>query len=746
MRRVGLQASSVCLALLGAALFSGRAGAGTPPNIFDLSNDWGDIGLMQTPTARMADDGEIGGGVQEVYPYAQLHLSLQALPWLETAVRYTEVLDVPFGAGSRTNSPQHYKDRSVDFKVHLVEEGRFLPAVAMGIQDFGGTGLFSSQYLVASRRFYDFDFSLGLAWGRAGTKGGLYNPFRLLSNSHFGRPYTPAVPGGSGVPGSVTVSDLFIGKDVGFIGGVRWKTPVRNVFLDVEFDGNNYHEEAFAQKFNDSFPLNVGVKYCPFPELQFGVGYERGNKVTASVMLRTNFEKNLGTAKLLDPPPPQIYRRPEELPLPVGVEPPAQSTTLRDIRTPTLTGVMDDDTVIANLKQMLAEQNLKLVAVTLHGEVGNAVVLWLEQDNYRYPARIVGRAARVLSEFAPKDAEYFTIIEVRNGMEMFRVTIERHDLERAAVGESSPEEILVDANLGGGQGDIKGAEYKHLQRFPNVGYDIAPQLRQNVGSPAGFYFYQFWMAFNGVLHLTPHWDMQSTIGVNLYNDFSGLPATSDSVLPHVRSDIDLYLQKGANNLVNLETNYIWSPAPQLYGRFSGGVFEEMYGGVATELLYRPFAQRWAVGVNVNHVWQRTYTQRLSFMGYQVTTAFVDLYYEWPYHNVLTQITVGRYLAGDLGGTVSIARRFRDGVVAGAFATKTNVSAARFGEGSFDKGIFISIPLDLGLPFSTRRYASTLFRPLTRDGGQRAEDGTSLYPLTDGTGLGTVYEGWPDLLR
>ena len=31
---------------------------------------------------------------------------------------------------------------------------------------------------------------------------------------------------------------------------------------------------------------------------------------------------------------------------------------------------------------------------------------------------------------------------------------------------------------------------------------------------------------------------------------------------------------------------------------------------------------------------------------------------------------------------------------GAFATKTDISAYEFGEGSFDKGIYFSIPLDI----------------------------------------------------
>ena len=66
----------------------------------------------------------------------------------------------------------------------------------------------------------------------------------------------------------------------------------------------------------------------------------------------------------------------------------------------------------------------------------------------------------------------------------------------------------------------------------------------------------------------------------------------------------------------------------------------------------------------------------------------------------------------------ITRRFSTGVEIGAFVTKTNVSAAQFGEGSFDKGIIISIPLEFMLPISTQDLFGLTLRPVQRDGGQR----------------------------
>jgi len=71
---------------------------------------------------------------------------------------------------------------------------------------------------------------------------------------------------------------------------------------------------------------------------------------------------------------------------------------------------------------------------------------------------------------------------------------------------------------------------------------------------------------------------------------------------------------------------------------------------------------------------------------------------------------------------------------GAYATKTNVSAQQFGEGSFDKGIYVSIPFDLMLPRSTLTRASFVWDPLIRDGGAMLSKRYSLYSLTSGRDL------------
>jgi hypothetical protein len=111
-----------------------------------------------------------------------------------------------------------------------------------------------------------------------------------------------------------------------------------------------------------------------------------------------------------------------------------------------------------------------------------------------------------------------------------------------------------------------------------------------------------------------------------------------------------------------------------------------------------------------------------------------------------KISAGSYLAGDRGFTFDISRRFKSGVRVGAFATFTNLSASDFGEGSFDKGFYITIPLELLLTRNSKQYQYFGFKPLTRDGGQRVGVGPSLYELTNGRTTQDYRRDWEDFYK
>ncbi|WP_338061726.1 YjbH domain-containing protein, partial [Stenotrophomonas terrae] len=67
---------SVTLLCLGIAADLQAQQAPTPS-----SSDWGGIGLLQTPTARMAAEGELGITASHTSPYSRYTVTLQPLPW-----------------------------------------------------------------------------------------------------------------------------------------------------------------------------------------------------------------------------------------------------------------------------------------------------------------------------------------------------------------------------------------------------------------------------------------------------------------------------------------------------------------------------------------------------------------------------------------------------------------------------------------------------------------------------------------
>ena len=72
--------------------------------------------------------------------------------------------------------------------------------------------------------------------------------------------------------------------------------------------------------------------------------------------------------------------------------------------------------------------------------------------------------------------------------------------------------------------------------------------------------------------------------------------------------------------------------------------------------------------------------------------------------------------------------------------------AKFGEGSFDKGIIIRIPVGAVAPLNTQDVARLDFSPLTRDGGQRLDGEESLHETLRRSSQSDLISGWDSILE
>jgi hypothetical protein len=227
-------------------------------------------------------------------------------------------------------------------------------------------------------------------------------------------------------------------------------------------------------------------------------------------------------------------------------------------------------------------------------------------------------------------------------------------------------------------------------------------------------------------------------------NLAGAPP-SDSVLPRVRSEVARYAREGEMAIPALYGEGIRALGPDLFGRVTAGYLEPMFAGISAELLWRPHDRPWALGVDIARVAQRDYDQQFGVRDYQVTTGHVSAYADLPWFNLYGVARAGRYLAGDWGGTLELGRRFASGIEIGGFATLTDVPFSQFGEGSFDRGIFIRIPLDL-FGIETRTVAPVVVRSVTRDGGARLAVDNPLWEVTREGRSRALQDGFRDFLR
>lgn len=740
------------------------------PDAPSVSN-YGGAGLLDTRTARMFPDGYMNFTAAITEPDQRYALTFQGLPWVEFTFRYLRDQSWPEGT-------QYF--RNFDLKVRLSNESEYWPEIAGGLQDFVGLREYGAEYFVASKRWNDFDFSFGIGWGRLGSNGTFENPFGLITNSFLYRSDSF-----NGTGGSVLFNSFFHGQDAGLFGGVDYITPVPGLDFKVEYSSDAYPTERMTGK-NYGFPVNAGFSYRADSWLDVGVSWMHGHYLGLRVTALMDVKHDAFPARI--DPPPRFTARPEQpagtilqpgtsvpvaqpdaasdqanaraaqtnfvdltrerdganaavdvasaaLSPPPAVVPPAAAEQPRPAP-PQLA-----EAVQQAVRRGLDTQKLALMGLSRNGD---RLIILIENPRYRRSTEAISRAARVLSATAPADINSFEITLLVTGQSVATVTLQRDKIDAIARHEGSPAELFQSAELGPGQ----SAPLDHIAPglFPQLNTLIFPLLQESLFDPNNPVYVRVGVGAGEELRLTRNWFLDLTGFATIWDDFSQITRTSNSVLPHVRSDINEYLKDGRYGIANFSTSYYFKLAPELYGRVSGGILEQMYDGAGGELLYRPFNARWAVGLDAWDVIQRGYRELWDLRKYQAFTGHITAYYQLPWYNLGASVSYGQYLAGDRGATFQFWRVFSTGVQVGAWLTLTNVSAARFGEGSFDKGIELIIPLEWVVPFSSRAAYDLQLRPIQRDGGQRLLGDMQLYGMTNGTDYGAFAGDWNRLYQ
>ncbi len=641
-------------------------------------------------------DGQIAIGVSTFGGSTRSTLTFQATPRIQASFRYTGIKDATF------SSFDTYRDRSFDVRFLLNRESRYLPAVSVGLQDFAGTGIYASEYIVATKNFSGgripgtVKASVGLGWGRLGSSGGIGAP--------FGEDRAAFESGDTG--GELSVDQWFRGEAAPFA-GIEWQVNDK-WGLKAEYSSDAYALETGSGIFERKSRFNFGAEYQVASGVRLGGYYMYGSEVGLNLQIQLNPKRPLAPLRIPAPRPYDI--RPSRQADPEaydGAWAASASVASGEVRDAMIT--------------LLEAEGLTLVEART-----DASTTEIRYINNRYLATSVsvGRVARALARLMPASVETFRIVPVVNGLAQSTVVFRRSDLEALEVAPDAVDGLLAVTGIGDAAPDLPGSA-RNEDLYPAFRWSLGPYVSRRYFDPEEPVRLDAGLALGLSYTPAPGWKIAGQLRQRLVGNTSDGSRENNSVLPRVRTDAVEYERGGDTFIPELYVSRQWKTAPSVYSRVSAGYLERMFGGVSAEMLWKPAASRLAVGIEANYVKQRAFDDILGFQDYDVATGHMSAYYEFD-NGYLGQIDVGRYLAGDVGATVTLEREFANGWRVGGFFTLTDVSSEEFGEGSFDKGIKLTIPVEWLLGTSDTRTRSATIRPIQRDGGARLNVPGRLY--------------------
>ncbi len=638
---------------------------------FTYPANWGGTGLMEIPTARIMRENSYRLGFSQVKPYRYYYGAISPLKGLEIEGRITEVLDLPVLSKPKYGN---YKDKAVDLKYQFVSEGKYMPALAIGIMDSHGTRIYPSQYIVASKQIYPFDFTIGFGNGRFGKK--------------------PLTSKTENIKIEIITDTGDWLKDSQFFWGVQF-APSEKYALMFEYSPIKFHEQttdpAQNKYFKEPVPseYNFGLRYKPTKWSEIGLSYQRGNRV--GINLSTAFDIGKPIIPIYD----YIYReKPFDRLAPVQ----------------------------------------KRISTALYNSgfsnIGVAVIdndLWIEaqNDKYLYPARAIGVILNILADITPENINKIHIILKENEIPVVELVTSRPDIIDLFSEKMTPDEFFSLSELHTGISGMPDIPIEFRQSF---GYGFKPEFQTYLNSREGFFKYRLGLSVWGSYH---PWKGASYIAGFEWYPFNTVPVENleDSSIP-VRSDVALYKSRKAV-LSRLMFEQINKAGPSIYSKVSVGFLEVEYSGIDAELAMPVLDGRILLGLSGSAVKKRAADNPFSLVKNDVkdiyTTAFFNTRLNIPETEMAIDVKAGRFLAGDNGARFTVYK-FIKGVTIWAWYSFTDTSKFHdiINPGYHDKGIGVSIPLRLFKGTDSRTSYVYALAPWTRDTAQDIDHFSTLF--------------------
>ncbi|WP_373689578.1 YjbH domain-containing protein [Photobacterium pectinilyticum] len=717
----GIKLSAIALALM--PIFHAQADDFDYPAFTPSQSDFGGVGLIQMPSGRVAREGEINVAGTFNDEYHHYTVSLQLMPWLETTIRYTLVQDLLYSSDPNFSGDTKYTDKGIDFKVRLLEESYWLPETSFGVRDFGGTGLFDGEYIAASKHIGPFDFTLGVGWGYLGNSANLTGD--KSESSDCGRN-----TGYRGTGGSVDFDRWFTGCSAVF-GGIEYQSPWAPLRLKVEYDGNDYESDFPVTRgdidMSQDSKFNYGALYRLGNWGDLRLSYERGTTWTFGFNLNTNF--NDLKANWYNNPAPQYHQKTE-----------ADKKSADELSNAEWNQLAQD------LHQIAGYEDPRLYADE------KSITVVAPQTKYRDRDEAHERAGTILANLSNQnglDVDSYKIIETANRQPVTETVFDPEQFAKVANVEYFDPQVS-DATTVGEPTAPEGQLYAKSNKDWDINF--APVWQQSIGGSENFYLFNIGVTAGANYWLNDNFELGGSLYFNIYDNYDKFlydVPPDGTALKRVRTLVRQYINDNPVRMDNLQLTWMDRITDNWYAQAYGGYLEMMFGGVGGEVMYRPQNSNWALGVDLNYVVQRDPDSQFGFFTEEVQydpitnrnyrvqtgapTGHATLYYQpqWEWlPNTLFKVSAGQYLTEDYGVTVDFSKQFDSGVIAGAFVAQTNLSADEFGEGSYNKGFYLSIPFDVMTVKPSTNRATISWLPLTRDGGQMLNRKYELYSVTD----------------
>lgn len=696
-------------------VFSVAAGIAAPaghaePLVGQSRNTFGMPGLIDMPSAEMRPDGELGLSLTGLNDGTMRNtLTFQIAPRLTGAFRYSKVPGLmPKDDG--TGRYEALYDRSFDIRFQFLDEGKWgwTPAMAIGLQDFIGTGVYSSEYIVATKSIGPkLRVSGGLGWGRLGSFGSI--------GSTGTRPdYDVTSTGGKFNSGS-----WFKGDFAPFF-GVSYAATDR-LTLKAEYSSDAYVKETLLDGFNRNSSINFAADYQVSEFFGVQLYYMYGEKVGFQ------FVRNINPH---EPPFPSGI---EKAPLPVRPRPaPAADPE-------GWSGAWAADPEVhpgiqKALAASLAKDGQILESMSLSA---TRAELRVRNETYGAEPQAIGHVARMATRALPPSVETIVVTPVQKGMALSSVTFRRSDLERME--NTNSYDMLPQVSITAAPQNAPGL-VRSDALYPRFQWALTPYAEASIFDPDNPFRLDVGAELSGRYEMAPGLVLSGSVRQKVMGNLDDTTRDSNSVVQHVRSDLVEYQKNGDLAIQRLTLAKYGHLGENLYTRVSVGYLERMYAGVSGEVLWAPVDSRLALGVETNWAKQRDFDQHFGLQDYSTVTGHVSAYYDIG-KGYTAELDVGRYLAKDWGATIAIDREFENGWSVGAFATFTDMSSKDFGEGSFDKGIRLTIPVAWTTGRPSVNKLKTTIRPLMRDGGARLDIDGRLYETVRMAHTGDLYDSW-----